>query len=71
VQLDTGEIYHVEANWIHNNELDHWHGWSCDAGYKRINIDAEFNATAEQYRFLASRNFNQDDVKKNLPLQHL
>jgi phage/plasmid-like protein (TIGR03299 family) len=32
------------------------------------NIDAEFNATAEQYRFLASRNFNQDDVKKYVKL---
>jgi phage/plasmid-like protein (TIGR03299 family) len=32
------------------------------------NIDAEFNATAEQYRFLASRDFNQDDVKKYVKL---
>ena len=28
------------------------------------NINAEFEATAEQYRFLASRNFNQKDVEK-------
>ena len=28
------------------------------------NINAEFEATAEQYRFLASKNFNQADVEK-------
>jgi phage/plasmid-like protein (TIGR03299 family) len=28
------------------------------------NINAGFEATAEQYRFLASKNFNQNDVRK-------
>jgi hypothetical protein len=28
------------------------------------NINAQFEATAEQYRFLASRDFNQRDVQK-------
>ena len=28
------------------------------------NINAEFEATAEQYRFLASKNFNQADVRR-------
>jgi len=28
------------------------------------NINAEFDATAEQYRFLASKNFNQADVRR-------
>ena len=28
------------------------------------NINAQFEATAEQYRFLASRDFNQNDVRK-------
>ena len=28
------------------------------------NINAEFNATAEQYRFLASKNFNQADIRR-------
>jgi phage/plasmid-like protein (TIGR03299 family) len=28
------------------------------------NINAEFEATAEQFRFLASKNFNQNDIKK-------
>jgi phage/plasmid-like protein (TIGR03299 family) len=28
------------------------------------NINAEFEATAEQYRFLASKNFNQKDIEK-------
>jgi hypothetical protein len=43
VQLDTGETHFVDANWIHNSGLDTWHGWSCDAGHKRIDINANFD----------------------------
>lgn len=43
ITLDNGETYRVSANWIHNNNLDHWQGWSCDAGYKRLHIDKDFN----------------------------
>lgn len=43
IELDTGEKYRVAANWIHNSDLDHWQGWSCDAGYKRLSIDSDFN----------------------------
>jgi hypothetical protein len=46
IQLDTGQTYFVDANWLHNTGLDTWHGWSCDAGYKRIEIDANFNVAS-------------------------
>jgi len=31
----------VFANWIHNNDLDHWNGWQCNAGVTRISIDKQ------------------------------
>ena len=40
---DSGEEYQVYANWIHNNNLDHWQGWTCDAGHTRFAIDKDFN----------------------------
>lgn len=39
ITLDDGRQYLVYANWIHNNELDHWQGWDCSAGVNRIFID--------------------------------
>jgi hypothetical protein len=29
----------MEANWLHNNKLDLWKGWSCNAGIDRLYID--------------------------------
>jgi hypothetical protein len=43
IVLDTGEKYLVYANWIHNNSLDHWQGWHCEAGHKRFYIDKNFD----------------------------
>ena len=43
IVLDDGQKYLVAANWLHNNNLDHWHGWSCDAGHKRLDIDKNFD----------------------------
>jgi hypothetical protein len=43
ITLDTGEQYQVYANWIHNNDLDHWQGWHCDAGHTRFYIDKRFD----------------------------
>jgi hypothetical protein len=28
----------VEANWLHNNQLDQWQHWQCNAGVERISI---------------------------------
>ena len=43
IELDNGETYKVSANWLHNNNLDNWQGWECDAGYRRLDIDIDFN----------------------------
>ena len=42
ITLDTGQQYLVYANWIHNNRLDQWSGWSCSAGHTRFLIDKDF-----------------------------
>jgi hypothetical protein len=34
-----GQQYLLYANWLHNNGLDHWQGWHCQAGTKRLHID--------------------------------
>ena len=43
IELSDGSTYKVNANWLHNNNLDHWQGWECDAGYHMIEIDKDFN----------------------------
>jgi hypothetical protein len=43
IVLDTDEKYLVYANWIHNNSLDHWQGWHCEAGHTRFYIDKNFD----------------------------
>jgi len=43
VTLDNGEKYRVAANWLHNEKLDHWKNWLCDAGSLRVYIDKDFN----------------------------
>ena len=43
IELSDGRSFKVSANWMHNNDLDHWSGWSCDAGYRRLHIDKDFN----------------------------
>lgn len=48
ITLSSGETYRVGANWIHNNQLDHWHGWSCSAGFHRIDIDKNFDVYSGQ-----------------------
>jgi hypothetical protein len=29
----------IYANWLHNQGHDHWHGWHCQAGTRRLYID--------------------------------
>jgi len=43
VTTESGEEYLVYANWLHNNNLDNWKGWSCEAGATRISIDQKLN----------------------------
>lgn len=43
ITLDSGKEYLVYANWIHNQDLDHWTGWKCNAGHTRFYIDKHFD----------------------------
>lgn len=43
IELDNGEQYNVDANWLHIMNLDHWQGWQCLAGSKRLSIEHNFN----------------------------
>ena len=43
IVTDAGTTANVYANWIHNNKLDCWSGWECDAGFNRIHIDEKLN----------------------------
>ena len=43
ITTDNGQEYLVYANWIHNEQLDNWQGWHCDAGHTRFYIDKNFD----------------------------
>ena len=43
ITLDSGKEYYVYANWMHNQGLDQWQGWRCDAGHTRFQIDKNFD----------------------------
>ena len=43
ITTDSGEVYQIFANWLHNNKLDAWKGWRCHAGTTRLMIDKNFN----------------------------
>lgn len=45
---DDGTEYFLDANWIHNNDLDHWQGWNCSAGLLRISIENDGNVYGGQ-----------------------
>lgn len=41
VTTDSGEEFLIYVNWLHNNYMDSWSGWSCQAGAKRLLIDKD------------------------------
>lgn len=43
VTTDNGQEFLIDANWMHNENLDHWNGWACNVGKDRIYIDAKLN----------------------------
>ena len=43
ITLNNGEEYQVYANWMHNQNLDSWKGWHCNAGHTRFYIDKNFD----------------------------
>jgi hypothetical protein len=38
-----GQEHLVYANWLHNEGLDKWQGYCCDAGHTRFYIDKNFD----------------------------
>lgn len=48
ITLSDGSTYRVSANWIHNENLDQWQGWRCEAGVTRLYIDKDFNVHSAQ-----------------------
>ena len=38
-----GTEHKLYANWLHNENLDHWLGWHCDAGVTRLYLDVNGN----------------------------
>ena len=43
ITTDSGEQHLVYANWIHNQGLDTWQGYHCDAGHTRLLVDNNFD----------------------------
>ena len=43
VTTETGDEYLIYANWLHNEQLDRWKGWICEAGVTRLVIDKNLN----------------------------
>ena len=39
VELNNGETYLIQANTLHNQQLDYWKGWNCYTGSNRLYID--------------------------------
>ena len=40
---NQGQEHLVYANWLHNEHLDNWLGYRCDAGRTRFHIDKNFD----------------------------
>jgi hypothetical protein len=39
IHTSNGQTYKIYANWLHNQQLDHWQGWECHAGATRLYVD--------------------------------
>jgi hypothetical protein len=50
ITTDTGEEYLVYSTWLHNEQLDQWQGWHCDAGATRLFIDKNFDVYSGECR---------------------
>ena len=43
VHADNNQSFLMNANWLHNNNLDQWQNWQCHAGLDRIYISPTGN----------------------------
>ena len=37
--LEDGKVCQFDANTLHNENVDYWQGWECEAGYSRLFIE--------------------------------
>lgn len=67
ITLDNGEKYLIYANWLHNNKLDNWKWWQCDAGVNRILINENFDVYSGECKndFLGNLFINFNILKDN------
>jgi hypothetical protein len=51
-----GQESFVHSNWLHNQNLDNWQGWHCQAGTQRLCIDKDLMVFSGECRndFLGS-----------------
>ena len=56
IRLDDNREFLIYANWLHNEYLDQWQGWTCLAGARRLYIDKNLNVWSGECRndFLGS-----------------
>lgn len=47
---EQGQEHLVYANWMHNENLDNWQGYRCDAGHTRFYIDKNSNVWSGECR---------------------
>lgn len=43
ITTESGKTYLVYANWLHNEKLDTWQEWQCEAGSTRLYVDKNLN----------------------------
>jgi len=66
-----GQQRRIYSNWLHNNQLDNWQGWQCDAGHKRFYIDKNFDIYSGECRNDLLGNVLQDwNLKTDTVCQH-
>lgn len=41
IVLSNSKHFRVDGNWLHNEKLDNWSGWECEAGYSRLYINSD------------------------------
>ena len=48
VITESGDKFLVDGNWLHNNNIDCWLDWKCNAGSDRIYITADLDIYSGQ-----------------------
>jgi hypothetical protein len=43
ITTESGKTFKLYSNWLHNQDLDYWQGWQCDAGSTRLYVDKNLN----------------------------